>query len=100
MSDSTRRGFLALAGAGAAAVGAAAVVSVTTGDRPIADRIADRLAEQPQDVSGPLVAWVGDVSKSEITLMAGDHEVVLTDADLVGRLTRAASQPAGRTEGA
>lgn len=102
MSDSTRRGFLALAGAGAAAVGAAAVVSVTAGDRPISDRLsADRLAEQPEhDASGPLVAWVGDVDKPEMTLMVGDHEVVLHDADLVSRLARAAAQPAARAEGA
>ena len=76
MGNSTRRGFLAMAGIGAAAVGAAAVE-------------AGGAAAAEQRSSGPLVAYVRDVRRGEISVMVGEHEVVVRDRDLVNRLVHA-----------
>jgi hypothetical protein len=40
--------------------------------------------------SGSLVAHVADVHGDTVTLMVGEREVVVRDADLVSRLARAA----------
>jgi hypothetical protein len=85
MNDASRRGFLVMTGAGAAAVATAGVVVIA------------EKTQQDKDVAGhngngPMVAWIGDVSKSEITIMVGEREVVVNDADLVARLVRATGQ--------
>ena len=74
MGDSTRRGFLAMAGMGAAAVGVG---------------VATPAAASEQRSSGPLVAYVRDVRRGEIAVMVGEHEVVVRDRDLVNRLVHA-----------
>ncbi|GAA1161838.1 hypothetical protein GCM10009630_70170 [Kribbella jejuensis] len=81
MGDSTRRGFLAMAGMGAAAVGVGAAAPAAAG-------------EQSGELSGarsagPLVAYVRDVRRHEIAVMVGEHEVVVHDRDLVNRLVQA-----------
>ncbi len=85
MSDSTRRGFLAMTGAGAAAVGAAAVVpNAFAGSRNDTDQqTADASA-----VDGPLVAYVNDLRTGEVSVMVGEHEVTVVDKDLVARIAR------------
>jgi hypothetical protein len=80
MSDTTRRGFLTLAGTGAAAVGLSGVATA-------ADAAP---ARAPAGVSGPLVAYVTDMRHGELTLMVGEREVVVHDHDLAARLARAA----------
>jgi len=80
MNDPTRRGFLAIAGAGAAAVGAAAV----------APAAAAAPVRAPAGASGPLVAYVSDMQRGELTLMVGEREVVVHDRELAARLARAA----------
>jgi TAT (twin-arginine translocation) pathway signal sequence len=75
----TRRNFLVTAGAGAAALGAAVVVP-----EPAAAEV------PPAGVSGPLVAYVTDMRRGELTLMLGEREVVVHDRDLAARLARAA----------
>jgi hypothetical protein len=74
MGNSTRRGFLAMAGVGAAAVGAGG---------------SSRAAAAEQRSTGPLVAYVRDVRRGEIAVMVGEHEVVVRDRDLVNRLVHA-----------
>jgi len=80
MNDPTRRGFLVIAGAGAAAVGAA-TVAPAAGAAPV---------RAPSGASGPLVAYVSDMQSGEVTLMVGEREVVVHDRDLAARLARAA----------
>lgn len=85
MSESTRRNFLIASGAGAAAVGMAAVTpGAATARTP---------ATLPQDATD-LVAHVADPSSGTLTLLVGEREVVVQDRDLVARLARHASQEA------
>jgi hypothetical protein len=81
MTDHTRRGFLTIAGAGAAAAGAAVAAAPATAAAPV---------RAPAGASGPLVAYVTDVLRGELTLMVGEREVVVHDRDLAARLARAA----------
>jgi hypothetical protein len=95
MSESTRRGFLKVAGAGAAA-GAAAVAAgavARSGHTPAA--VAG--ATVPAHASGPLVAYVRDVRGAEVSVMVGETEVVVHDADLVARLVNARARTSAAT---
>jgi len=83
MTDSTRRGFLAMAGAGAAAVGVAALAPAADASTPSSSKAVT--------VTGPVVAYIHDVSKGELSVMIGEREVIVHDHDLVNRLARAAS---------
>ena len=80
MNNQTRRSFLALTGSGAAAVGLASVL-------PDADAATVR---RPAGTAGPLVAYVSDLQRDEVTLFLGEREVLVHDADLTARLARAA----------
>jgi hypothetical protein len=82
MNHATRRGFLVMTGAGAAAVATPGMVS-------------ESLAAANRS-SGPLVAYVGDVRRTEVSIMVGEQEVVVHDAELVARLVRAAGRGTGR----
>lgn len=84
MSGPSRRNFLVLAGAGAAAAGVAGV-SAGTG-RPAAS-----VTALPKDASGALVAHIADVTDGELSVLVGDREVVVHDPDLVARLARVIS---------
>ncbi len=86
MSDSTRRGFLKIAGAGAA-VGAAAVA--TTAATQGGTRSGAPAAAVPAGATGALVAYVRDVRGAEVSVLVGDTEVVVRDRDLVARLAAA-----------
>ncbi len=84
MSDATRRTFLAVAGTGATA--AAAVVAAPGASAAPTSVAADR----HEDAGHPLVAQVQDPASGRLTIMYGEEEVIVHDADLVRRLTRAA----------
>ncbi len=89
MTDSTRRGFLVMTGAGAAAVGAAAVVpGAFASDRNDSAVSADEQAAQGPAVEGPLIAYVNDVSTGEVSVMVGDQEVTVVDRDLAAKIAR------------
>jgi hypothetical protein len=93
MNESTRRGFLKVAGAGAAAgVAAVAVGAATRAGHVEGSGAAEAV---PAHGSGPLVAYVRDVRGSEVSVMVGETEVVVHDADLVARLTSV--RTSGRT---
>jgi hypothetical protein len=85
MSEATRRTFLTLAGAGAGA----AVVGLGTSASADAATV-----RPPSGASGPLVAYVTDMQRGELTLMVGEDEIVVHDSDLTARLAHAAH---GRT---
>ena len=76
MSDATRRGFLVMTGAGAAAVAVPGAVA-----QPVV---------RSYSASGSLVAHIADVAGSALSIMVGEREVVVRDPDLVARLVHAA----------
>ena len=80
MSETNRRKFLAVAGAGAA-VG---VVGVTAGPA-FAGTSRHRNAAQET-----VVAYIEDHRGSTVTLLVGEREVVVEDRDLVTRILNAA----------
>ena len=84
MSDTSRRIFLAAAGSSAAAAAAVAAapgaLAASSTSRPDA---ADPHGQ-------PLVAYIDDVTSGRVAILFGEDEVVVQDADLVRRLTRAA----------
>lgn len=82
MSETSRRRFIGVAGAGAAAAGAAALVPGA------ASAAQSRLHEG--STKAPIVAYVSDGTSDEVTLMVEEREVVVHDRDLVNRLRNAA----------
>jgi hypothetical protein len=96
MSESTRRGFLKVAGAGAAA-GAAVVAVGAAAKSGHKVEGAGAATSVPAHASGPLVAYVRDVRGAEVSVMVGETEVVVHDADLVARLVSARSRTAAKT---
>jgi hypothetical protein len=81
MSDTSRRAFLVVAGAGAAGT-----VAATTG-KAFADGSTRRKADSAQE---PVVAYVRDHRSGELELMVGEREVIVRDVDLVNRILNAA----------
>ena len=79
MTDLTRRGFVK-SSAGAAA-GMTAIAALT-------EQSAQADAEVAR--SGPIVAYVSDPRRGEISVMAGDREVTVRDRKLAASIVRAA----------
>lgn len=79
MSDLTRRGFVktsAGAAAGMSAIGALTVAHVE--------------AEEPAGGSEPIVAYIKDPRKGEISVMSGEREVRVRNPKLAAQIARAA----------
>ena len=87
MSNSSRRGFLKVAAAGAAAAGAAAVVPAVTKDAGASTE--SKPTALPRSAHGALVAHVADVRSGQLSIMVEGHEVTVTDHDLVARIAQA-----------
>lgn len=83
MSDTSRRKFLAVAGAGAAAgtVGLTGMAGAAQ---------AAEARRNPESAQDTVVAYVKDHRSSELRLMVGEREVVVNDRDLVTRILNAA----------
>lgn len=81
MSETNRRKFLAVTGAGMAA----GAVAVTGGTAFAAEARRRRDAAQ-----GKVIAYVKDHRSGEVRLMVGEREVVVQDRDLVTRILNAA----------
>ena len=79
MSEVTRRGFVK------SSAGAAAGVTVI-------GALAAEQAEARAEGAGkePIVAYVSDGRKGDISLMSGDREKTIRDRDLAARIARAA----------
>lgn len=87
MSDATRRTFLAAAGTSAAAAAAAVAAAPGASAAPAATPASSGPPTGPR-----LVAYVDDPKSGRLTVMYGEDEVIIQDADLVRRLTRAAGK--------
>jgi hypothetical protein len=85
MNDTSRRKFLAVAGAGAAATAAGVAVPAAAGAATRRAHAADQ----------PVVAFVENPRASVVTLMFGDDEVIVEDRDLVVRILNAAGSTKG-----
>lgn len=80
MNETSRRKFLAVAGAGAAGtVAVAASGSAAAAATPRANAAAE-----------PVVVLIEEPGSSTLTIMFGDEEVVVRDRDLVVRILNAA----------
>ena len=92
MNSANRRGFLKIAGAGAAAAGAASLtpsaVSMAATVTPATHR-ANPTAALPKAATGSMVAYVHDVAKGEIAVMVEGREVIVTDHELIAKLATA-----------
>lgn len=82
MSSSSRRGFLALSATGVA-TGVAAVVAPGA---MAADSPSEASSTGAQ--SGPVVAFVHDAKRGEVTVMHGEHEVLVHDPALVRLISK------------
>ena len=82
MSETSRRRFIGVTGAGAAAVSATALVPGSA--------FASQTHRRSDSATSPVVAYVRDVDSDEVTLMVDEREVVVHDRDLVHRLLNAA----------
>ena len=85
MKDATRRGFLAISGAGVAAAAVAPSAMAAGVSAP------DSLQGQAA-ANGAMLAYVHDASKGEVTLMKGENEIVVRDAALVRALAKHAAK--------
>jgi hypothetical protein len=83
MTETSRRKFLAAAGAGTAA---GAVVSLSGGAAEAVTRRHGDAADEP------VVAYVADPRAGVLHLMAGEREVIVEDRDLVARILNAAGR--------
>ena len=80
MTETNRRKFLAVTGAGAVA----GTVGLVAGPASAAAR------RRPGSAHEPVVAYVADHGSDELQLMVGEREVVVHDRDLVTRILNAA----------
>jgi hypothetical protein len=83
MSETSRRRFIGVAGAGAAVAGATALVPGAAG--------AAETRLHGTSATSTVVALV-DPGSDRVTLMVGEREVVVRDQDLVHRLLNAAGE--------
>jgi len=81
MSDTSRRKFLTVAGAGVAA----GTVTATTGPA-----FAGETRRRADSAKEPVVAYVRDHRSSTLRMMVGEREVIVHDRDLVNRILNAA----------
>jgi hypothetical protein len=87
MSDSSRRGFLKVAGAGVAAAGAAAVVVAQHESGAGSDTV--DAAALPASAKREMLVHVRDVHTGAISLMVEGREVTVHDRDLATRIAGA-----------
>ena len=80
MNDTSRRKFLAVAGAGAAASAAGIAVPAAAG----------AVTRKANAATEPVVAFVENPLSGVVTLMLDGREVVVEDHDLVARILNAA----------
>jgi hypothetical protein len=90
MSKLDRRSFLKTAGV---ATGVAVVGGVPAVAGAAAETRAEVVASPSPLPHEPLLAYVRDASKSEVTVVSGLRELTLRDPQLVKRIQQAAAHP-------
>ena len=93
MNSANRRGFLKIAGTGAAVAGAATLLT-ESGSLGLSGAAAPAIAPKaaarlPVEAAGSMVAYIDDVSNGEVTVMVEGRQVTVSDHDLVARLATA-----------
>jgi hypothetical protein len=93
MSKSSRRHFLTVTGAGAAAVGAAAVIPTSLASAQHRPAPEVNSADFDSGAGAPLsetmlMACVSDVSAGEVIVIKGENEITLTDQALAQRIAQ------------
>jgi hypothetical protein len=86
MTDHSRRNFLKTASIGAAAAGVAVAVPFGS-DAASAETVSNAPTHD-----GPVVAWVSNPANGEVTVMAGEHELVHHDTNLARQLSQLAAR--------
>jgi Rieske Fe-S protein len=94
MIESSRRQFLAATGAGAVAVGAAAIVPATTASAAKAPASLEADLFEGADGAVPVIVSVEDPAAGLLSVMHGENEFTVTDPDLAARITRLATKEA------
>lgn len=84
MIESSRRKFLAATGAGAAAVGAAAVLPATAEAATGPDTLEADLAGNTGPM--PVIVTIDDPGSGRISVLHGEREFTVTDRDLADRI--------------
>lgn len=92
MASRSRRTFLLAAGT--VAIGAGAATAAQAADRPTGARAESGPARG--GAPAPVLAFVTDPRRDEVTLMVDDREQVIRDRALARALTSAANQVGGR----
>jgi hypothetical protein len=81
-SDSSRRNFLVMSGAGAAVAGVAVAL-------PVAAVASEKALHLPENAQ-PLLVHIPDPTSGMLSLLVGEREIVVHDRDLVARIAHAA----------
>jgi hypothetical protein len=90
MSKLDRRSFLKTAGV---ATGVAVVGGVPAAAAAAADGRPEVVAAPSPLPHEPLLAYVRDAGKGEVTVVSGKHELTVRDPQLVRRIEKAAAHP-------
>jgi hypothetical protein len=96
MSNFDRRSFLRTAGV---ATGAAVVGGLPAAAAAAAESAPEIVAEPSALPHEPLVAYVRDAGRGEVTVVSGLHETTFRDHTLVKRMTKAAGRHPAREQG-
>ena len=94
MIESSRRRFLAATGAGAVAVGAAAVLPATMASAAEAPASLEADLVEGTEGSVPVIVSVEDAAAGLLSVMHGENEFTVTDPELAARITRLAAKGA------
>ncbi|HEY2273655.1 MAG TPA: hypothetical protein VGH30_12830 [Jatrophihabitantaceae bacterium] len=86
-TDQSRRGFLAVAGAGTAVAAGAALLG-GAGAAGAATPGKSSPTAVPEQAKTPLVAYVRDAHTGEVCVMVDDREVIVHDKELAARIAR------------
>ena len=97
MRNLSRRSFLKTAGVATGAAIVAGVPAAAAATESAAEIVPSPSATPPE----PLVAYVRDASKGEVTVVSGLQETTFKDHALVNRITKAAERhpQKGKTKG-
>lgn len=93
MTRQARRNFLKQSTLGVASAGMLAVAGLQTAcasEPEIAmSQPSNTTVLSAEEMKGPIVAYVRDLNRGEISLLVGNREIIYSDPEFTARLTRA-----------